>query len=79
MISDEEWEARRKAWSPPPLRSSQGTLFKYIQNVATASLGCITDEVGTSTNVAAASPKTPAVAELEARIKELEEKLGVNV
>lgn len=28
LISDEEWEARRAAWKPPPLRSSQGTLFK---------------------------------------------------
>mmetsp|Transcript_11177 Transcript_11177/g.18441 ORF Transcript_11177/g.18441 Transcript_11177/m.18441 type:complete len:640 (+) Transcript_11177:79-1998(+) len=72
LISDEEWEERRKAWSPPPLRASQGTLFKYIQCVATASEGCVTDEVGDSANVAAAAPKTPAVAELEARIAELE-------
>lgn len=81
LISDEEWEARRKAWSPPPLRSSQGTLFKYIQNVATASEGCVTDEVGTrsASEISAAAPKTPAVAELEAKIKELEEKLGVSV
>ena len=34
--------------------------------------GCVTDEVGDSANVAAAAPKTPAVAELEARIAELE-------
>merc|ERR1719223_1532679 len=63
LISDEEWEARRKAWTPPPLRVSQGTLFKYIQNVATASEGCVTDEVNNASEVIAA-PKTPAVAEL---------------
>jgi hypothetical protein len=73
LISDEEWEERRQAWSPPPLRASQGTLFKYIQCVATASEGCVTDEVGTkSTGIAMAAPKTPAVAELEAKIAELE-------
>ena len=74
LISDEEWEKRRQEWSPPPLRSSQGTLFKYIQNVATASEGCVTDEFdGVSDTKAAA--KTPAVAELEAKIAELEAKL----
>mmetsp|Transcript_32887 Transcript_32887/g.39902 ORF Transcript_32887/g.39902 Transcript_32887/m.39902 type:complete len:736 (-) Transcript_32887:511-2718(-) len=44
LISDDEWEKRRMAWSPPPLRVSQGALFKYIKNVATASEGCVTDE-----------------------------------
>lgn len=81
LISDEEWEKRRKAWSPPPLRSTQGTLFKYIQCVATASEGCVTDEVDTSTakEIVEAAPKTPAVAELEAKIAELEAKLGAQV
>ena len=74
LISDEEWEARQKAWVPPPLRVNQGTLFKYIQSVATASEGCVTDEVGnkSAADIAAAAPKTPAVAELEAKIAELE-------
>jgi hypothetical protein len=74
----EEWEKRRKEWSPPPLRASQGTLFKYIQNVATASEGCVTDEVGTKSaaEISTGAPKTPAVAELEAKIAELEAKLG---
>ena len=78
LISDEEWEKRRKEWSPPPLRATQGTLFKYIQNVATASEGCVTDEIGTASaaEIASAAPKTPAVAELEAKIAELEAKLG---
>jgi dihydroxy-acid dehydratase len=78
LISDEEWEKRRKEWSPPPLRVTQGTLFKYIQSVATASEGCVTDEVGAASaaEVVSAAPKTPAVAELEAKIAELEAKLG---
>lgn len=75
LISDEEWEQRRQEWTPPPLRSSQGTLFKYIQNVATASEGCVTDEVDNTSDVKAAT-KTPAVAELEARIAQLEAQLG---
>ena len=78
LISDEEWENRRQEWTPPPLRATQGTLFKYIQNVATASEGCVTDEVGTASaeEIVSASPKTPAVAELEARIAELESQIG---
>ena len=72
LISDAEWEERRKAWSPPPLRASSGTLFKYIQCVSTASEGCVTDEVKTGSGIAVAAPKTPAVAELEAKIAELE-------
>ena len=63
-----------KEWKPPPLRASQGTLFKYIQSVSTASEGCVTDEVGTksASDIALAAPKTPAVAELEAKIAKLE-------
>merc|ERR1712232_1254300 len=76
LISDEEWEQRRKEWVPPPLRSNQGTLFKYIQNVATASEGCVTDEFGENANEFTAATKTPAVAELEAKIAELEAKLS---
>lgn len=85
LISDEEWERRRTAWVPPPLRVSQGTLFKYVQSVSTASDGCVTDEIlvdgvasatadgaSSASPTAAAAMKTPAVAELEARIKELE-------
>jgi len=79
LISDEEWEKRRKEWSPPPLRATQGTLFKYIQSVSTASEGCVTDEAKPSAaKDIQASPKTPAVAELEAKIAELEAKLGIN-
>lgn len=78
LISDEEWEARRKAFVAPPLRSSFGTLFKYIQAVRTASEGCVTDEVddASASDSAGASPKTPAVAELEAKIAELEKEVS---
>lgn len=79
LISDEEWEKRRREWVPPPLRATQGTLFKYIQTVATASEGCVTDEVGTKSvvDIVAAAPKTPAVAELEGKIAQLEAQLGI--
>ncbi len=78
LISDEEWEKRRQNWVPPPLRVNQGTLFKYVQAVATASEGCVTDEVGVAdaSSIAQAATKTPAVAELEAKIAELEAKLA---
>ena len=42
-VSDEEWAARRAAWSAPPLKASAGTLYKYIKLVSSASLGCVTD------------------------------------
>jgi dihydroxy-acid dehydratase len=42
-VLEEELERRRKAWSPPPLKVSQGTLYKYTKVVADASHGCITD------------------------------------
>lgn len=74
LISDEEWEKRRKEFVAPPLRSSFGTLFKYIQSVATASEGCVTDEVGSvsASDIAQAATKTPAVAEMEMQIAALQ-------
>merc|ERR1712176_413654 len=77
-IPDEEWERRRQEWSPPPYRADSGILFKYIQCVATATEGCVTDEVGTATpeEIAKAAPKTPALAELENKIAELEAQLA---
>ncbi|KAL0961096.1 hypothetical protein HGRIS_006078 [Hohenbuehelia grisea] len=42
-VSPEELEARRKKWVAPPLKVSQGTLFKYVKTVTDASHGCITD------------------------------------
>ncbi len=43
-VSDAELEARKSAWRAPALKAKRGTLFKYIQNVKDASLGCVTDE-----------------------------------
>lgn len=43
-ISDEEFDARRKAWKAPPHKATRGTLYKYIKNVKSASEGCVTDE-----------------------------------
>ncbi|EPQ54935.1 hypothetical protein GLOTRDRAFT_106262 [Gloeophyllum trabeum ATCC 11539] len=42
-VPPEELESRRKAWSAPPLKVSQGTLYKYVKLVEDASHGCITD------------------------------------
>lgn len=42
-VSDEELAARREQWVAPPYRATQGTLWKYIKNVSSASKGCITD------------------------------------
>ena len=42
-LSDDELSARREKWIQPPLKFKQGILFKYIKNVSTASMGCVTD------------------------------------
>ena len=43
-VSDAEFEKRRKAWKAPAFKATRGTLYKYIKNVKSASLGCVTDE-----------------------------------
>ncbi|HSG69472.1 MAG TPA: dihydroxy-acid dehydratase, partial [Planctomycetaceae bacterium] len=43
-LSDDEWNARRKAWTAPPYKATRGTLYKYIKCVKSASEGCVTDE-----------------------------------
>ena len=43
-LSDAELSARHKAWKAPDLKSTRGTLYKYIKNVKSASEGCVTDE-----------------------------------
>ncbi|KIJ62641.1 hypothetical protein HYDPIDRAFT_176436 [Hydnomerulius pinastri MD-312] len=43
LITPEEMERRRTAWKAPPLKVSQGTLFKYVKTVTDASRGCVTD------------------------------------
>ena len=42
-LSEEELAARRAAWTAPPFKATQGTLYKYIKNVTSASEGCVTD------------------------------------
>lgn len=42
-LHDDEWQQRRMAWTAPPLKATQGTLLKFIKNVAPASEGCVTD------------------------------------
>jgi len=42
-VSADEFEARRSRWKAPELKAKRGTLYKYIQSVSPASLGCVTD------------------------------------
>jgi dihydroxy-acid dehydratase len=42
-VPAEELERRRAAWTAPPLKATQGTLYKYIKLVTNASEGCVTD------------------------------------
>jgi dihydroxy-acid dehydratase len=43
-VSDSELAIRRSNWTAPAYRSTKGTLYKFIKNVQSASLGCVTDE-----------------------------------
>lgn len=43
-LSDQELESRRQKWVMPEYKAKKGTLYKYIKNVSSASLGCVTDE-----------------------------------
>eukprot|EP00636_Phaeomonas_parva_P017054 CAMPEP_0118877730 /NCGR_PEP_ID=MMETSP1163-20130328/17918_1 /TAXON_ID=124430 /ORGANISM="Phaeomonas parva, Strain CCMP2877" /LENGTH=587 /DNA_ID=CAMNT_0006813479 /DNA_START=181 /DNA_END=1944 /DNA_ORIENTATION=+ len=43
LLDDEVLEERRKSWTPPPFKYTQGTLYKYSKLVGSASEGCITD------------------------------------
>ena len=42
-VPPEELDRRRAEWTAPPLKVTQGTLYKYTKLVADASQGCITD------------------------------------
>lgn len=42
-LSEQVWQERRRHWQAPPLKATQGTLYKYIKTVADASIGCVTD------------------------------------
>jgi dihydroxy-acid dehydratase len=43
-VDAEELARRRARWTPPPLKATRGTLYKYIKTVKSASEGCVTDE-----------------------------------
>ena len=43
-VPETQLAERRAAWTPPPLKATRGTLFKYIKAVKSASEGCVTDE-----------------------------------
>jgi dihydroxy-acid dehydratase len=43
-LSEQELASRKAAWKQPAFKATRGTLYKYIKNVNSASLGCVTDE-----------------------------------
>ena len=43
-LSEEELEQRRKEWKQPAYKATKGILKKYINQVKSASEGCVTDE-----------------------------------
>ncbi|TAG98623.1 MAG: dihydroxy-acid dehydratase [Sphingobacteriales bacterium] len=44
MISGEEIATRKAGWSCPPLKATNGILYKYAKQVSSAAEGCVTDE-----------------------------------
>lgn len=44
-VSDEELAQRKENWKAPALKFQKGVLYKYAKNVASASQGCVTDEM----------------------------------
>ena len=43
-LTENELINRKSKWVMPPYKVTKGTLFRYIKNVSSASLGCVTDE-----------------------------------
>jgi dihydroxy-acid dehydratase len=43
-VPDDVIAERRKKWKRPPLKATNGALFKYARCVKDASQGCVTDE-----------------------------------
>ena len=43
-LTNAELDRRRDVWKAPPYKATQGTLYKYIKTVKSASEGCVTDE-----------------------------------
>ena len=42
-VSESELGERLGSWQAPPYKATSGTLYKYIKNVSSASIGCVTD------------------------------------
>jgi dihydroxy-acid dehydratase len=42
-ISNDEMNQRKANWTAPALKATNGVLYKYAKQVASASLGCVTD------------------------------------
>jgi dihydroxy-acid dehydratase len=42
-LPDEELAKRRATWQTPTPKATKGVLYKYLKNVSSASLGCVTD------------------------------------
>ncbi|MBK8352399.1 MAG: dihydroxy-acid dehydratase [Saprospirales bacterium] len=45
VISDDELQTRRNAWTAPALKAKSGVLYKYAKSVSSASEGCVTDDL----------------------------------
>ncbi len=43
-VADSTIQERIKKWKAPPFKATQGTLYKFIKNVNSASEGCMTDQ-----------------------------------
>ena len=43
-VSEQELAKRRAQWRAPELKFQRGVLYKYARTVASASMGCVTDE-----------------------------------
>ncbi len=43
-LDEDELARRRNQWTAPPLKTTRGTLHRYIKTVKSASEGCVTDE-----------------------------------
>jgi dihydroxy-acid dehydratase len=44
-VTEEEIAMRKSSWQAPPLKATNGVLFKYARCVKDASEGCVTDEI----------------------------------
>lgn len=44
-ISPDDLKKRKEQWTEPPLKVTQGSLYKYARIVSSASEGCVTDAI----------------------------------